>query len=70
MRLKFRADHSPHPEASACFRCIVPWSAQKRDQEETGFVPIRLQNYGTGARASAAKIVRCQIVYAGLLGPS
>jgi hypothetical protein len=40
MRLKFRADDSRHPEASACFRCIVPWSALKRDQEETGSVLV------------------------------
>src|SRR5258708_35890310 len=35
MRLKFQVDHSPHLEASVCFRCTAPWSAKKRGQGET-----------------------------------
>jgi len=49
MRLKFQVDHSPHLEASVCFRCTAPWSAQMRGQGETESVPVRLHNHGTGA---------------------
>jgi hypothetical protein len=50
MRLKFQVGHSPHLEASVCFRCTAPWSAQKRAQGETESLPVRLHNHGTGAR--------------------
>src|SRR5271163_4792059 len=50
MRLKFQVDHSPNLEASVCFRCTAPWSAQKCGQEETESVPVRLHNHGTRAR--------------------
>src|SRR6266436_9249551 len=50
LQLKFQVDHSPHLEASVCFRCTAPWSAQKRDRGETESVPVRLHNHGTGAR--------------------
>src|SRR5271155_6041529 len=44
---KFRVDHSPHPEISACFRCIAPLFGQKRVQGETESVRARRCNHGS-----------------------
>ena len=54
MGLKFQADHSPHLEASVCFRYTAPWSAQKRGRGETESVPVRLYSRGTGVRKCGA----------------
>src|ERR1019366_1739966 len=50
LRPKFQVDHSPHLETSVCFRCTVPWFAQRRGQGETESVPVRLHNHDTGGR--------------------
>jgi hypothetical protein len=47
---EIRVDHSLHLEASVCFRCTAPWSAQKRDRGETESVPVPLHNHGTISR--------------------
>jgi hypothetical protein len=66
-RPKFPDDHSPHLEASVCFRCTVPLFAQRRGRGETESVPVASTTM-TQAGASAPKVVRCQIGYASLAG--
>jgi hypothetical protein len=55
---EFRVYHSPHLEASVCFRYTAPLFEQKRGQAKTESVRVRLHDHGTGGRRFDAYAAR------------